>query len=88
METLDNAVQELNAVAGRIADVETVLLEPNADTPYLRKKEDQLRKEKEQLRREKEQFRKEKEQLREKENMILSTEKLYVELKIRQSPGK
>lgn len=81
METLDNAVQELNAVAGRIADVETVLLEPNADTPYLRKKEDQLRKEKEQ-------FRKEKEQLREKENIILNTEKLYVELKIRQSPGK
>ena len=81
MDALDNADQELKAVVGRIADVERALLEPNADTPYLRKKQDQLRKEKEQLR-------KKEEQLREKENIILSTERLNVELKARQSPGK
>ena len=38
MDALDNADQELKAVVGRIADVERALLEPNADTPYLRKK--------------------------------------------------
>ena len=81
MDALDNADQELKAVAGRIADVERALFEPNADTPYLRKKKDQLRKEKEHLR-------KKEEQLREKENVILSTEKLNIEPEARQSPGK
>ena len=38
MDALDKADQEIGAVVGKIADVERALLEPNADTPYLRKK--------------------------------------------------
>ena len=74
MDALDNADQELKAIAGRIADVENALLKPSADTPYLRKEKYQLRKEQEQL--------------REEENIVLSKEKLNIELKARQSPGK
>ena len=72
MDALDNADREVKAVEVQIAAVERALLEPNADTPYLRKKEEQLREKEEQLR-------KKEEQLREKDNIILSTEKLNIE---------
>ena len=42
MDALDKADQEIGAVVGKIADVERALLEPNAETPYLRKKKDHL----------------------------------------------
>ena len=50
MDALDNADREVKAVEVQIAAVERALLEPNADTPYLRKKEEHLRKKEEQLR--------------------------------------
>ena len=81
MDALDNADREVKAVEVQIAAVERALLEPNADTPYLRKKEEQLREKEEQLR-------KKEEQLREKDNIILSTEKLNIELTAHRSLGK
>ena len=81
MDALDNADREVKAVEVQIAAVERALLEPNADTPYLREEKKQLREEKKQLR-------KKEEQLREKDNIILSTEKLNIELTAHRSLGK
>ena len=72
MDALDNADREIKAVEVQIAAIERALLEPNADTAYLRKKEDQLRKKEEQIR----------------DGINLDKEKLVIELKARQSPGK
>ena len=88
MDALDNADREVKAVEVQIAAVERALLEPNADTPYLREEKKQLREEKKQLRKKEEQLRKKEEQLREKDNIILSTEKLNIELTAHRSLGK
>ena len=42
MDALDNADREIKAVEVQIAAIERALLEPNAETPYLRKKKDHL----------------------------------------------
>lgn len=77
-DALQNADCEVKVVEAQIAAVEKALLEPNADTEYLRKKEDQLRKKEEQIREEKKQI---------LNGINLDKEKLNIELKIRQSPG-
>ena len=79
MDALDNADRDVKAVEVQIATVERALLEPNADTSYLRKKEEQLRKEKEQIRDGKNKI---------QDGMNLDKKILVVEIKARQSPGK
>ena len=79
MDALDNADRDVKAVEVQIATVERALLEPNADTSYLRKEKDQLRKEKEQIRDWKNKI---------QDGMNLDKEILVVEIKARQSPGK
>ena len=77
-DALHNAECEVKAVEAQIAAVEKALLEPNADTEYLRKKKDHLRKKEYQLRKKEEQI---------LNGINLDKEKLNIELKIRQSPG-
>ena len=79
MNALDNADRDVKAVEVQIAAVERALLEPNADTSYLRKKEEQLRKKEEQIRDGKNKI---------QDGMNLDKKILVVEIKARQSPGK
>ena len=86
MDALDNADRKIKAVEVQIAAIERALLEPNADTAYLRKKEDRLRKKEEQIREKENIIRKIEEKIQ--DGINLDKEKLVIELKARQSPGK
>ena len=86
MNALDNADRDVKAVEVQIAAVERALLEPNADTSYLRKEKEQLRKEKEQIRDGMNKIQDGMNKIQ--DGMNLDKEKLVVEIKARQSPGK